>query len=57
MQYANNKMELDLVLVSTIIMGIHMTVADLSAFTVRIVQQIRPVSEINVSTRAQEYVE
>lgn len=57
MQYATNKTELDLVRVSTIIMEIHMKVADPNVFTAQIVPQIKPVLEINALILAREYVD
>lgn len=48
MQYVNNKMVPALVLALVIIMETHMKVADLNVSTVRTVQQIEHVLEINV---------
>lgn len=56
MQYANNKMEPDRALVSTIIMEIHMKVADRNVSIVQIVQQIKPVLGINALILALECV-
>lgn len=57
MQFVNNKMEQDLVLVSMIISEIHTRVVDLNVFIVQIVRQTKHVLEINVLILVLEYVE
>jgi hypothetical protein len=57
MQYVNNKMVPGLVLALMTIMETHMRVVDLNVFTVRTVQQIRHVLEINVLILVPVYAE